>query len=101
MSLPKGVEAKYGKKKVLKLRKNLYGQKQAGRQFHHFARDNLIALEWQQSKIDECVFYKKDSILLMYVDDLILINKSDEVINNEIEQTKKVFNVDDMGDVKD
>ena len=101
MALPKGIEARYGKRKVLKLHKNLYGQKQAGRQFHHFARDNLIKLGWNQSKIDECIFYKDSSILLMYVDDLIVLNKSNKVINDEIKTMRTIFNMEDIGNIND
>lgn len=58
MQLPKGVESRFGADKVLRLNKNLYGQKQAGRQFHIFARENLISVGWEQLCIDECMFYK-------------------------------------------
>ena len=84
MDLPAGVRARFGEEKVLKLNKNLYGQKQAGRQFHIFARDHLMKMGWNQSKIDECVFYKKKTVMLMYVDDLILFNSSDQIINQEV-----------------
>ena len=74
MSLLAGVQSRLGKDKVLKLNKNFYGQKQAGRQFHIYARDNLEKLGWIQSKIDKCVFYKEKSVLLMYVDDVFTDN---------------------------
>ena len=48
MELPKGVETRFGQEKVLRLKKNLYGQKQAGRQFHIFARENLEKIGWRQ-----------------------------------------------------
>ena len=101
MQLPKGIESKFGSDKVLRLNKNLYGQKQAGRQFHIFARDNIVANGWKQSVIDECVFYKDGTIMLMYVDDLILLNASNNAINEEIVRLKQLFDIDDMGLVKD
>lgn len=101
MDLPKGVETKFGSDKVLRLNKNLYGQKQAGSQFHIFARENLISVGWEQSCINECIFYKGKTVILMYVDDLILMNEADNVINEEIVTLKQMFDVDDMKKIKD
>ena len=39
--------------------------------------------------------------MLMYIDNLILIHKSDKRINNKIRQMKTVFKVENMGKVKD
>ena len=99
MALPKGIEARYGKRKVLKLHKNLYGQKQAGLHFHHFARDNLFKIGWNQSKIDECIFYKDSIILLMYVDDLIIFNKSNDIIDKQVKDMQRIFKMEDLGNV--
>ncbi len=42
---------------VLKLEKNLYGQKQAGRVWYLHLRKNLLKLGFKPSEHDECVFY--------------------------------------------
>jgi hypothetical protein len=42
---------------VLKLEKNLYGQKQAGRVWYLHRKKNLLELGFQPSQHDECVFY--------------------------------------------
>ena len=47
------------------------------------------------------MFYKQECTLLMYVDDLILLHKSDQVIDNEIKLMKNIFKMEDMGEVKD
>ena len=39
--------------------------------------------------------------MLMYVDDLILLNASNKAINDEIVTLKTLFDIDDMGLVKD
>jgi len=46
-------------KYVLKLIKNLYGQKQAGHVWNQHLSAQLCNLGFVQSKVDECVFYFK------------------------------------------
>ena len=82
--LSKRVESKFGADKVLWLNKNLYGHKKSGRQFHIFARENLISVGWEQLYINDCVIYKEMTVMMMYVDDLILMNEVNDIINDEI-----------------
>jgi hypothetical protein len=64
----------------LKLRKNLYGQKQAGRVWNQYLHDGLIARGFRQSNVDMCVYYRKSVVLLLYVDDGIFIGpKQDDI----------------------
>ncbi len=58
---------------VLKLEKNLYGQKQAGRVWNSFLVDKLISLGYTASLIDDCVFFRGDIIFMVYVDDGIFL----------------------------
>jgi hypothetical protein len=53
-------------KYVLKLVKNLYGQKQSGKCWYDHLRKILIKLNCIQSKFDECVFYYGPTIFLVY-----------------------------------
>ena len=71
MQLPHGIVTKHGDAKdhVLKLVNNLYGQKQAGRVWNHYLVMHLLKIGFIQSKIDECVFYRKMVIFIVYVDD--------------------------------
>jgi hypothetical protein len=64
MELPKnfnvpGTKITYADKGkyVLKLLKNLYCQKQAGKLWYDHLKDKLTKLGFIQSKFDECVFY--------------------------------------------
>jgi hypothetical protein len=57
----------------LRLRKNLYGQKQAGRVWNQFLHDGLLARGFVQSTVDMCVYYRKSVLLMIYVDDGIFI----------------------------
>ena len=57
----------------LKLIKNLYGTKQASRVWNQHLVHGLVSkLKLTQSEVDECIFYRGTTILLIYVDDEIL-----------------------------
>eukprot|EP00957_Ditylum_brightwellii_P185758 14142558-Ditylum_brightwellii.AAC.1 len=43
---------------VLKLLKNVYGQKQASRVWYDHLKEGLVKIGFTQSAIDECVFYR-------------------------------------------
>jgi hypothetical protein len=58
-------------KYVLKLIKNLFGQKQAGKVWYDHLKERLTKLGFTQSKFDECVFYYGKTIFLVYTDDTI------------------------------
>lgn len=62
MKIPKGFEMEdcEPNEYVFKLKKNLYGQKQAGRVWNkHLVKKLTKEVGFVQSKVDECVFYKE------------------------------------------
>ena len=75
MELPQGIETAQGNSKyhVLKLLKNIYGQKQAGRVWNEYLVEKLRSIGFNQSLVDDCVFYRNDTIFMVYVDDGIFI----------------------------
>jgi hypothetical protein len=86
----------------LQLKKNLYGQKQAGRVWNKHLHKGLVKLSFKQSNIDACVYYCNLTILLCYVDDMILIDPDDKEIDKVIQQLKDLqFNVTDEGQIED
>jgi hypothetical protein len=82
---------------VLKLEKNLYGQKQAGRVWYQHLNKNLLKLGFKASNIDECVFYYGKTIFIVYTDDTILIGPNKEEIDELIKKLGKVFKIEDQG----
>ena len=83
MEIPKGFdltdEALSKKDYVLKLHRNVYGQKQAGRVWNQYLVDHLVnAVGFKQSKVDECVFYRGNVIYVLYTDDSILAGPSQD-----------------------
>ena len=74
MKILKGVSLK-GKSSeayVLKLHKNKYGQKNAGRVWNDYLVKKLIKIELKQSQLDKRVFYKGRVVYALYTDDSIL-----------------------------
>ena len=58
-------------------------------------------LKFQQSKIDECVFYKGKSIILIYVDDVILVGPDDQEIDDIVKIMAGAFKITDEGTLAD
>jgi hypothetical protein len=104
MELPKGIEMKDGNRKthVLKLLKNLYGQKQVGRVWNQHLVAGLCKIGFQRSDVDECVFYCNKTIFVVYVDDGIFAGPDASEIKQAIKDLRKVgFDIEDKGDIKD
>ena len=69
-TVPGGVDRKTF---ILKLHRNLYGQKQAGRVWYKYLRKRLITKAgFVPSKHDECLFFRGKVIYALYIDDSIL-----------------------------
>jgi hypothetical protein len=101
MEIPKGVtmagtldRTKY----ALRLLKNLYGQRQAGRVWYQYLSRGLKELGFTQSKIDECVFYKGTCVLLVYVDDTIILGPDEKEMKENIKLLKSKFRLGEEGD---
>ena len=60
---------------VLKLKKNLYGLKDARRTWWQYLSEGLVEMGFTQCQTDQCVFLKDDVIILIYVDDCCIISK--------------------------
>jgi hypothetical protein len=57
---------------VLHIHRNIYGQKQAGRVWFQYLLKKLESVGFEQSKHDECVFFKGKMMYVLYTDDSIL-----------------------------
>ena len=98
MRLPQGVQTIIPNL-VCKLRKFLYGLKQASRQWYAKLSDVLFQRGYKHSANDYSLFYKqsKDSVvfLVIYVDDILLTG------NDELEITSLKSFLDDTFKIKD
>ena len=104
MELPSGMDlADHGKdssKYLLKLKKSLYGLKNASLDWHDKLKDAFQDRVFVESLSDPCVLIYKDMIIFLYVDDCILISKEDFTIKTFIDSMKdtpEVFELTDEG----
>ena len=103
MELPKGVKPKIKDEDyVLKLVKNIYGQKQAGRVFHKHMKTGLEKIGFKPSKIDECLFYRGTTLFCVYVDDGLFFDPNQENIDKAIKEIQDLeYDIEAKENVKD
>ena len=84
----------------LKLLKNLCGLKDAGNTWHNHLRDGLIGdLNFKQSLVDPCLFYRDKVLLVTCVDDCIIFSPEKKHADQLIEELKVKFTLEDEGDI--
>ena len=94
-----------GKPLVCKLKKSIYGLKQAARNWYQELANFLKSENFERSKNDYCLFYKVSTsktklYILSWVDDLVIAGND----STEIEELKSAFEskfkMDDRGELK-
>jgi hypothetical protein len=93
MELPQGIQTMHGNSKdhVLKLEKNIYGQKQAGCVWNSFLVEKLLSIGFTTSLIDDWVFFRDDIIFMVYVDDGIFLG------NDDLKHQEAIRDIQDLG----
>jgi len=86
---------------VLKLEKNLYGQKQAGRVWYLHIRKNLLKLGFKPSPHNECIFYYGKTIFMVYTDDTILLGPDKDEIDLLVKRLGNTFKIEDQANLSD
>ena len=69
---------------VLKLKKNMYGLKQGGHSWYMKLSEGLLAHDFTYSKVDKCLFMRKDCSLEVHVDDCLLFSRNDSTLDDVI-----------------
>ena len=84
---------------VLKLLRPLYGLKQSGREWNLKAKNQLGSMGFRPISSDSCVFLNKSeqTILALYVDDMLIFSQSAEKVNIVKQQLFEKFSMKDMG----
>ena len=99
MAAPKGIYNPSNK--VCKLKKSLYGLKQASRQWFSKLSSTLISLGYQQSKNDYSLFLNKSStditIIAVYVDDILITGSNSHEILHVKNKLDTLFGIKDLG----
>jgi hypothetical protein len=104
MQLPQGFELEGSLDKrdyCLKILKNIYGQKQAGRVWNQHLHKGLVKIGFVQSEIDHCVYYRGTTVFLLYVDDGVLASHQEGDIAQVLELLDDSFDMTDEGDLSD
>lgn len=88
---------------VCKLRRSLYGLKQAANVWNKVLHDVLIGCGFIQSKADPCLYSKcikgEDIYVLIYVDDLLVASKAKDNVNNVYMLLNTKFEVNNLGPI--
>ena len=69
---------------VLKLRRSLYGLRQAPRYFFEYFTKRLVRQGLTPSKYDPCLFFSKTLIVIIYVDNILIYCKDEAEIDDFI-----------------
>ncbi|CAL1408028.1 unnamed protein product [Linum trigynum] len=105
MELPEGLRDKPEYKgKVCKLKKSLYGLKQASRMWYAKLTESLLGNGFTQSKSDYSIFLTKvDGVLvvvIVYVDDIVIWSASLEAVNTVKQMLKSLFKMKDLDNMQ-
>ncbi|CAI7924732.1 unnamed protein product [Closterium sp. NIES-53] len=102
MLQPEGLDD--GSGRVCKLKKAIYGLKQAPRAWYHKLEETLLAGGFKKTECDHSLFLLQEkeqfSMLLVYVDDILLFSESSAMIERVEEMLEMQFKCSKMGNVK-
>ena len=85
MEIPRGFEHEGSRKThALKLIKNIYGTRQAGRVWNQHIHQGLIERGYVQSTVDHSLYYRGQTVFLLYVDDGIFAGPDAEEMDSMI-----------------
>ena len=90
MNIIKFIEVNSDTKWSLKAKKNIYRQLHSGRVWNKFLVEKLTSSEFRfrQSKIDECMFYRGESMHILYTDDTIISGQNKEELRHILAEVK-------------
>ena len=102
MEQPEGFTVTGSEHQVCKLKKSLYGLKQAGRAWYQKIDDALFKLGFTRLDTDHCVYQlTRDGLRLwiaLYVDDLLIFSNQLEQLKDFKSQLSELFDMKDLGE---
>jgi histone deacetylase 1/2 len=84
---------------VYRLKKAIYGLKQAGRSWSTILTEFLTMQGLKQCVSDPCVFHGGDMMVIVYVDDVIISTLEKEAGDKLVREIQEVFEIGDIGPV--
>lgn len=90
------------KSMVCKLKKSIYGLKQASRQWYFKFHQVISSFGFEANQVDDCLYLKfsgsKYIILVLYVDDILLASNDIGLLHETKKFLTKNFEMKDLGD---
>ncbi|RDX85826.1 hypothetical protein CR513_32921, partial [Mucuna pruriens] len=87
---------------VCKLKKSIYGLKQASRQWYHKFHQVITSYGFETNVVDDCVYHKfngsKYVFLVLYVDDILLVSSDTGLLHETKRFFTKNFKMKDLGE---
>lgn len=100
--IPQGVTAPDGiSNPVIKIKKSMYGLKQAGRNWYFKLHETLVKLGFQRLEADHAVYIHPESglIFAFWVDDIMILHSDPDTIASFKEVMLQEFAMKDMGEL--
>ena len=102
MDQPQGFETTSKRNLVCRLKKSIYGLKQASRQWYLKFNDTVLSYGFVEKTVDRCIYMKvvgsKFIILVLYVDDILLAASDRGLLYDVKNYLSSNFEMKDMGE---
>jgi hypothetical protein len=102
MRQPEGFHTGNDENLVCKLKRSIYGLKQASRQWYLKFDDVVTSLGFEENKVDQCIYLKvsgsKYIFLVLYVDDILLASNDLGILFETKQTLTKYFDMKDLGE---
>ena len=102
MDQPVGFAEEGKEHMVCKLKRSIYGLKQASRQWYLKFNDTIVSFEFKENTVDRCIYLKvsgsKFIFLILYVDDILLATNDLGLLSETKRFLSNNFEMKDMGE---
>ena len=102
MTQPEGFISEKGNHLVCKLKKSIYGLKQASRQWYMKFHNIITSFGFEENIVDQCIYIKvsgsKFTFLVLYVDDILLASNNLGLIRETKRFLSQNFDMKDIGE---
>lgn len=85
------------KDKCLELKKSLYGLSVAPKLWYEHLRTKLLARNFRPSEYDPCLYYRNETAIAIWVDDVVMIGKDTRELDKIIDELRQEFTITDEG----
>jgi hypothetical protein len=88
---------------VCKLNKGLYGLRQASLLWYKQMHQCLLFLHFKQTRFDNCIYYSEEKVtfISLYVDDILVMSKSQNIIDEIFKALHNKFKIKHIRVVKE